>query len=203
MVIINEQAPSGQRPGQAAVSPASRTPIVVVAGIPGAGKTTALHNLSQTRSPSASRIIDSESVRRSLQTRLPGVPYSVLRPLVHTVHWAKITALAVTENRVLLIHETATRRLARATLLRIARLARRPARMVWIDVDAEIAREGQSARERVIRPASFRRHLRRVSQCDPAVAASHTWDIVYRTDRAGAVRAIIAVSGTDTSLTHH
>jgi predicted kinase len=176
------------------VTGACRSPFVVVAGIPGAGKTTALREVADTRRRGAVLVVDSDSVRRSLQARLPGVPYPILRPLVHAVHWTRIAVLAVIEARPLLIHETATRPVSRAVLLGIARFACRPARMVWIDVDVETARQGQLARDRVIACGSFRRHVRRVSRCDPPVAAAGVWDAVHRTDREGAVHAIRAAT---------
>lgn len=170
-------------------------PFVVVAGIPGAGKTTALLELVHAHPRTAVLVLDSDSVRRSIRARLPGVPYLVLRPVLHAVHRVRIAALALTESRPLLIHEPATRPASRAVLVGIARLARRPARLVWIDVDAETARLGQLARGRVIRPGSFRRHVRRVGRCDPPSADSARWDTVRRTDREGAVRAIEEAAG--------
>lgn len=169
---------------------------MVVAGIPGAGKSTTLRGLSETDLPGGVRIVDSESVRRSLQSKLPGVPYLFLRPLVHTVHWVRIAVLAVAETRPLLIHETATRPVSRAALLAIARLGHRPARLVWIEVPPEIAQRGQLTRARVVRARAFRRHVRRINHRHPAEAAARNWDSVDRTDRAGARSAVIAaVSG--------
>ena len=141
-------------------------------------------------------VVDSDTVRRSLQSQVPGIPYWVLRPVVHAVHWARIAVLAVAETGPLLIHETATRPTSRALLVRIAWCTRRPARMVWIDVDAETARRGQVARDRMIRPRAFRRHLRWVGTADPPVAAADTWDAVSRTDRANAVQTIKAAMRT-------
>jgi predicted kinase len=193
---VNSAQDTRARSSRVLVGGAGRGPLVVVAGIPGAGKTTALHEFAADACPNGGPlVVDSDSVRRRIQARLPGVPYPVLRPLVHTVHWTRVVALAVTEPRALLIHETATRPLSRALLLRIARLAHRPARMVWIDVDAETARQGQLARDRVIRPRSFRRHLRRVNRSDPPQAAVTAWDAVRRTDREGAVHAIRVLAG--------
>ncbi|HET9654775.1 MAG TPA: AAA family ATPase [Kineosporiaceae bacterium] len=169
-----------------------RGPLVVVAGIPGAGKTTALHQLADAHPESELRVVDSDSVRRVLQARLPGVPYRVLRPVVHVVHWARVVALALTDPRPLLVHETATRAVSRSALLRIARLAGRPARLVWLDIDAETAWRGQVVRNRMIRPGSFRRHLRRVECLDPAAGAGAGWDTVCRTDREHSVAAISA-----------
>jgi predicted kinase len=192
---VNSVQDAKSRSPRTLVGGAVRGPLVVVAGIPGAGKATALHEFVDSCPPGGPLVVDSDSVHRRIRARLPGVPYPVQRPLVHVVHWVRVVILAVTEPRPLLIHETATRALSRALLLRIARLARRPARMVWIDVDAETARQGQLARERVIRSRAFQRHLRWVNRSNPPQAALTTWDTVRRTDREGAVHAIRALAG--------
>lgn len=167
-----------------------RGALVVVAGIPGAGKTTALREVAGEGSPPDLLVVDSDSVRRGLQARLPGVPYRVFRPVVHTVHWCRVAVLAFAVGGPLLVHETATRRASRAVLLRIARLADRPARLVWLDVDAATAWRGQVVRDRVIRSGSFHRHVRRVECLDPATGAGPGWDSVCRTDREHCVAAI-------------
>lgn len=180
--------------GRGTASGTGRAPFVVVAGIPGAGKTTALRELVAAQPDCGLLVVDSDSVRRSVQARFPAVPYRILRPVVHTVHWIRVVVLAGVEPRALLVHETATRTASRAALLRIARWSGRPARLVWIDVDAETARRGQVLRDRVIRARSFRRHVSRVLRRDPARAAGAGWDDVRRTDREGAVAAIGAAA---------
>lgn len=205
-------------PGGELVADAGRGPIVVVAGLPGAGKSTALRGLAcgnppdgggkrdggnplevgsmpddatiPHEGPGGSLVVDSATVRRRLRARLPVVPYALLRPLVHAVHWVRVAVFAVRENRALLIHETATRPLARAVLAGLSRLGRRPLRLVWIEVPSQAAREGQERRGRIIRRRAFRRHLRRIGRRHPAVAARN-WDAVYRTDRAGAAQSIL------------
>lgn len=179
----------------------TRGPLVVVAGIPGAGKSAALQKLRQDlpagsvshRSPDGDRVVlDSASVRLWLRSRLPQVPYPLLRPVVHTAHWARILILTLTQPRPLVIHETATRPLVRGALRALARCARRPVRLVWIEVPAPVALHGQIDRCRVIRPHAFARHLRRIEQEHPAIAARRTWDTVYVTDRDTAPAAILA-----------
>ena len=172
--------------------------LVVVAGVPGAGKTTALRHVEAACPDPAPRVMDTDSVRCWARARLPRVPYPVLRPLVHCVHWIRIGVLAAIEPRPLAIHETATRPVSRAALLGIARLTRRRARLVWIDVDAETARRGQHDRNRVIGARSFRRHVARVGARDPMRAVAGTWDMVWRTDRDGAVHALLTALQTPT-----
>lgn len=185
-------------------SPAGRVltsgPLVVVAGIPGAGKSTALEKfMADLHAGSASNrwpggdpvVLDSASVRRWLCSRLPQVPYPVLRPVVHTIYWVGVLALILTEPRPLVVHETATRPLARLALRVLARCGQRPARLVWIDALAQDALRGQIDRGRIIRPHAFARHLHRIEQAHPATTAQHTWDTVCITDRGDAPAAIL------------
>jgi hypothetical protein len=122
--------------------------------------------------------------------------------VVHTVHWCRVAVLAFAAAGPLLVHETATRRASRAVLLRIARLAGRPARLVWLDVDAETARRGQVQRDRVIRPRSFHRHARRVECRDPVTGAGPGWDSVCRADREHCVAAISRAARLTAPVAH-
>src|SRR5215216_1996980 len=61
---------------------------VVVAGIPGAGKTTFI---AWTVRPGDARVLDSAQVRRRLRARLGRrVPYALYRPLVHALHLLRV-----------------------------------------------------------------------------------------------------------------
>lgn len=174
-----------------------RGPLVVVAGLPGAGKSTALEALQARGATSRLVVLDSASVRRWLQTRLVRIPYPVLRPVVHATHWMRIFVLVLTECQPLVIHETATRPVSRRVLRTLARCGRRPAHLVWIDVPDGVALRGQADRRRVIRPRAFARHLRHVEHTHPVAAAQLTWDAVYRTDRDGAPGVIITACSTE------
>jgi hypothetical protein len=186
---------AGVRSAEVAVGgPGGRGPLVVVAGLPGAGKSTALEELQVRGAASGLLVLDSASVRGWLQPRLARIPYPVLRPLVHTAHWVRILTLTLTERRPLVVHETATRPGSRRVLRALARCGRRPARLVWIDVPGGVALRGQVVRRRVIRPRAFVRHLRRVANTHPVADAGLTWDAVYSTGREGAPAAIIAAA---------
>lgn len=205
---MNTLAPDASTPGSPPghARPALTCgPLVVVAGIPGAGKSTALEKLVEDLQAGGTFshpigldpvILDSASVRRWLCSRLTRVPYPLLRPVVHTTHGARILALALTEPRPLLVHETATRQLSRLALRALARCGRRPAHLVWIDVPAEVALRGQIDRRRLIRPHNFARHLHRIAREHPVTAARRSWDAVYATDRDNAAAAIIAACTT-------
>lgn len=166
----------------------------MVAGLPGAGKSTALEELQVRGAASGLLVLDSASVRGWLQPRLARIPYPVLRLVVHTAHWARILTLALTEHRPLVVHETATRPGSRLVLRVLARCGGRPVRLVWIDVPGGVALRGQVDRGRVIRPRAFTRHLRRVANTHPVADAGRTWDAVYSTGREGAPAAIIAAA---------
>jgi predicted kinase len=164
----------------------------VVAGLPGAGKSTALRKLQAHGLPGGFVVLDSGSVRAWLQPRLARIPYPALRPVVHAVHWVRILALTLTQRGPVVVHETATRPLSRRALRTLARCGRRPAHLVWIEVPAGVALRGQVDRCRVIRPDAFARHLLHVENAHPVDAAGGTWDAVYSTGRDGATVAIIA-----------
>jgi len=143
-----------------AVNIARRT-LVVLAGLPGAGKSTALGKL--TADAEVVRL-DSEQVRSRLRTALPGVPYRYYRPLVHALHRSRIALACVRARGPVVAHEPATRPGTRALLLLLARLTRRDAVLLWLHADAGSALRGQHARGRLIRSRSFRRHARRAER---------------------------------------
>lgn len=149
--------------------------ILLVAGIPGAGKSTLLDRLFARPAISAPGagaetaagrmvdgplVLDSAQVRSRLARRLSGLPYSVYRPLVHTLHYARIAAWTAGPRRDLVIHECGTRGWARRTVALLARLRRRPAYLVFLDTPPTVALAGQHERGRVIPRRSFERHER-------------------------------------------
>jgi predicted kinase len=160
--------------------------LVVVGGLPGSGKTTLLERLGAI--PGAV-VLDSADVMRAWR-RLP-LPYRILRPLVHLEHHARIGgALLLRPRDGVVVHETATRGAARRWMLALARLSRRPAHLLLLDVDPGTARAGQLARGRVVPAASQRRHAARwlALREDAArgVLPGEDWASVRLLDRAGA-----------------
>jgi hypothetical protein len=169
----------------------------VVAGLPGAGKSTALEHLSG-RGPTAGLLVlDSASVRAWLQPRFARIPYPVLRPVVHAVHRVRILVSVLADRRPVVVHEPATRPGSRRVLRFLARCSGRPARLVWIEVPGDLALRGQVDRRRVVRRRAFGRHLRRVADCHPVADAGRTWDAVYAVGRDGAPAAIVAAVTAD------
>nr|WP_239063138.1 AAA family ATPase [Streptomyces sp. SID13031] len=132
--------------------------IVVLAGIPGAGKSTLLRRLFA--EPGAVRVLDSEHLRHRWQPVLRAIPYAVWRPLLHVTYYAQVLR-AIRTDGPLVIHDCATKPLARQLIGLAAKLAGRPVHLIMLDVPAHVARLGQQARDRVVREASMETHSRR------------------------------------------
>ncbi|WP_112248999.1 AAA family ATPase [Kribbella monticola] len=147
--------------------------IVVVAGIPGAGKSTLLRRLF--RDPGTVRVLDSEHLRDRWMPLLRPIPYAVWRPLLHLTHYLRVLR-AIRSDGALVIHDCATRPLARHLIGRAAQRANRPLHLIMLDVPGDVARLGQQARSRVVRQASMTTHTRRwpvlrdLAATDPAQA---------------------------------
>ncbi|MPY77052.1 MAG: AAA family ATPase [Actinophytocola sp.] len=132
--------------------------LVVVAGIPGAGKSTVLHE-ADNRAGAA--VIDSEHVARRLSEVVPAwLSYRWYRPVVHLVHRWRILRAAMSFAGPVIAHLPATCWRTRALLILIGMLSRRTRRLVWISVDPDDAYRAQVGRGRVSRPRSFARHVR-------------------------------------------
>lgn len=132
--------------------------IVVLAGIPGAGKSTLLRRLFA--EPGDVRVLDSEHLRQRWQPALRAIPYAAWRPLLHLTYYAQVLR-AIRTDGPLVIHDCATKPLARQLIGQAAKLAGRPVHLVMLDVPADIARHGQQTRQRVVRMASMETHTRR------------------------------------------
>ncbi|HEV7975924.1 AAA family ATPase [Amycolatopsis sp.] len=144
-----------------------RRDLVVVAGLPGAGKTTMLRHAAD-----GVPVLDSDQVRERLRAALPdALPYRCYRPLVHAWHRARILRQAVRDDGPMVVHEPATRASTRALLAAVGAMTRRPVRMVWLDATAAQALAGQRVRGRMIRGRSFARHVRRAGRIREALLA--------------------------------
>ncbi|WBQ08583.1 AAA family ATPase [Kribbella sp. CA-293567] len=133
--------------------------LVVLAGIPGAGKSTLLRRLFPDPTGDV-RVLDSEPIRNRWKPVLRSVPYAVWRPLLHVTYYAQVLRAIRTEGP-LVIHDCATKPLARQLIGRAAKLAGRPVHLIMLDVPAEVAKLGQRARDRVVREGSMETHSRR------------------------------------------
>ncbi|MBI4941896.1 MAG: AAA family ATPase [Actinobacteria bacterium] len=186
--------------------PAGAPDLVVVGGVPGAGKTTVLARVAARRD--GVLVVDPEGHRARFAATLGRVlPYRAYRPLVHTLHAVTVVGLVAAgpralRARALVVHEPATRPRRNAIVVRLARARGwRPA-LVYVDAGRAQALAGQHARGRVLDPRSFDGHWDRWSeQRDRYVSADRRgtavdgWDrvrVVRREDAEARLRALLA-----------
>jgi predicted kinase len=161
--------------------------MLVVAGLPGAGKTTMLRHAA-TGLP----VLDSDQVRERLGAVAPAVPYRCYRPVVHVWHRLRVVGRALAAEGPIVVHEPSTRASTRALLALVGAATGRPVRLLFLDVTAEQALAGQRSRGRVVRPRSFARHVRRAGKWRAELLAEQVppgWRSVQVINRAWAGRA--------------
>nr|WP_238356945.1 AAA family ATPase [Kribbella italica] len=180
--------------------------VVVLAGIPGAGKSTLLRRVFP--AASAVRVLDSATTRDEWRPVLGGVPYGVWRPLVHLTYYVRVV-LAIRRGGPLVIHDCATRPVARRLIGWAARTAGLPVHLIMLDVPEEVARRGQEDRKRVVREASMANHSRRwpelVKQAaeDPGlVVPGAVTAVVLSRGQADQVREIVFTTESGTADRH-
>ncbi|MGD9988952.1 AAA family ATPase [Pseudonocardia sp.] len=128
--------------------------LVLVAGLPGAGKSTLLAGLL----PAADvAVLDSQRHRSAAAAT--GLPYGVVRPLVHLAHRALVVAAALGDTACVVVHLPATRPGLRRAVRGLARLTGRDAHLVWVDAEPTEALRGQHDRGRTVRAEAFERHV--------------------------------------------
>jgi hypothetical protein len=164
--------------------------LVLVAGMPGAGKSTMLRSV---RPRPGLVVLDSDAQRDALVRLAPRMPYARLRPLVHLLHRLAVVVAALGGAPTVVVHLPATApRLRRATIL-LARLSRRAPHLVWFDVDPADALRGQRERGRVVEPGSFARHAERAEGVTERLrtgALAEPWRTVTVLDRPTAARGL-------------
>jgi predicted kinase len=146
--------------------------VVVVAGMPGAGKTTLIRRAVDR---SAARVVDTDDRREKGGRRL-----------LYLDHYARIVA-AVAGRRPVVIHSRGTQPAARRAIAALAALRGRPAHLVMLDVDRDEAESGQRARGRSVAREEMDRQVarwRRLMARRPDVG----WASVVVLDRAQAAR---------------
>ncbi|MFI5959618.1 AAA family ATPase [Cryptosporangium sp. NPDC051539] len=140
---------------------------VVVGGVPGAGKSTLLHRLRVTSPRGIFSVRDPEDIRTRWERLLGGRrAYRVWRPLVYLEHYVRLL-LALPGRKTIVLHDTATRGWARRLLGLVARLSRRPALLLWINVTLEESLDGQRVRGRKVTARSAQKHWRRWARLRP------------------------------------
>ena len=140
---------------------------VVVGGVPGAGKSTLLHRLRVTSPRGVFSVRDPEDIRTRWERLLGGRRgYRVWRPLVYLEHYIRLL-LALPGRKTIVLHDTATRGWARRLLGIVAKLSRRPAILLWLNVSLAESMDGQRIRGRKVSERTLRRHWRRWSRLRP------------------------------------
>lgn len=145
------------------------TAAVIVAGVPGAGKSTALRKLfgstsdavRPARSPDGALLLDSQHSRNWWQLRLGAVPYPLWLPIVHITHYLRIRTALFDSSGPVVIHDCGTRDWVRRLVSLWARAAGRTVHLIMIDAPAELAMAGQISRGRTVGNLSFRWHCMR------------------------------------------
>ncbi|WP_245562496.1 TGBp1 family protein [Nocardia araoensis] len=139
---------------------------LIIAGVPGAGKSTALRKFfdadaaatAPSRSPAGVLVLDSMQARNRWRRKLWWLPYLLWRPVVHAAHFLAIrTALREVDGPIV-IHDCATFRWARTMIAGWA--AQRELHLLLLDVPAPVAKAGQHSRGRRINHMAFRLHVR-------------------------------------------
>jgi predicted kinase len=179
--------------GDPTVLTVSKRSFVLVAGIPGAGKSSML-----ARRPIAvpgAVVLDSDRVREWLRDRLPaGLPYRSYRGLVHLLYRVQIVLTALVALGPVVVHMPATAAFTRVAMVALAMLACRRRDLVWVHAEPEEARRGQRSRGRVLPRSSFERHVRRGGAFVERLRAGHRppgWHRVTLLDRRQAGHGLV------------
>ena len=147
--------------------------VVVVAGVPGAGKTTLIRRAVDR---DAVRVVDTDDRREAGRRRL-----------LYLGHYARIVA-AVAGRRPAVIHSRGTHPAARLAIAALAALRGRPAHLVMLDADRGEAEAGQRARGRSVAPEEMDRQLARWRRLMARRPRREGWASVVVLDRAQAAR---------------
>ncbi|WP_406237068.1 hypothetical protein [Nocardia sp. NBC_01009] len=145
------------------------TAALIVAGVPGAGKSTALRMFfgatadadQATRGPQGSVVLDSNQTRNWWRHRVGWLPYLLWRPVVHIAHFVRIRNALRDNAGPVVIHDCATFGWTRRLLTRWATGYHREVHVILLDVHATAARAGQFARGRRINGPAFTLHCHR------------------------------------------
>ncbi|MBB6379171.1 hypothetical protein BKA01_006446 [Pseudonocardia eucalypti] len=167
--------------------------LVLVSGIPGAGKSRLLRGLRTTGPEPA--VLDSDLVRERMEARLPaGTAYRWYRPLVHLCYRFQVLLAMFGLVGPLVVHLPATGVFTRAAMLTVAVLALRRPYLIWLDVDPTEARRGQFSRGRVLGERCFKRHARRGTEFVRRLREGYRppgWSGVLVLDRRQAGRGLV------------
>ena len=147
--------------------------VLVVAGVPGAGKSTLIRRLVD---PTAVEIVDTDDQRRD------GGRASYAR------HYGRILA-AVRGPRPVVIHSRGTVGTLRRAIAAFAALHGRPAHLILLDASWEEAEDGQRRRGRGVSRSRMTREVRRWRRLRGRSLRHEGWASVTQLDRATAAVA--------------
>ncbi|WP_283137361.1 AAA family ATPase [Rhizohabitans arisaemae] len=141
--------------------------LVLIAGLPGAGKSTLMERLYRIKGDEAlpisadgALVIDSRQARNWWARYLGPIPPRARTPIVHTTHVWRIIR-AIRSRRAVVAHTRGTWPHLLHGFAWLARRAGAEVHMILLDVDPETALAGQRARGRVVTSITFARHCRR------------------------------------------
>ena len=144
--------------------------VVVVAGVPGAGKTTLIRRAVDRE---VTRVVDTDDRRRGR--------------LLYLGHYVRIAA-AIAGRRPVVIHSRGTHPAARRAIAALAALRGRSAHLVLLDAARDEAEAGQRTRGRTVSPGEMDRQVARWRRLMARVPAGEGWASVVTLDRAQAAR---------------
>lgn len=144
--------------------------VVVVAGVPGAGKTTLIRRAVDR---GAARVVDTDDRRRG--------------PLLYLGHYARIAA-AIAGRRPAVIHSRGTHPATRRMIATLAAVRGRPAHLVMLDAARDEAEAGQRARGRRVSADEMERQVSRWRRLMRHGARGEGWASVVVLDRPAAAR---------------
>lgn len=144
--------------------------VLVIAGLPGSGKTTLIRRLFGEGDGDV-RVLDAALVaRRWWRVLGTGRGYRWYRPLVHAEASLRIAAALLRPGPVV-VHETGNRPRVRRLWARLARAGGHSAHLLFLDVPRETAEDGQHRRGRVLRGDLMDAHARRWDELRSRLAA--------------------------------
>jgi hypothetical protein len=163
--------------------------VVVVAGVPGAGKTTLIRRAVDR---DAVRVVDTDDRREA------GAP----RRLLYAGHYTRIAG-ALVGRRPAVIHSRGTHPAARRAIAALAALRGRPAHLVMLDAERDEAEAGQRARGRTLAAGEMDRQIARWRRLMARRPRHEGWASVTVLDRprAAGVETFAFVPAARTELT--
>ncbi|WP_349827266.1 AAA family ATPase [Brevibacterium litoralis] len=174
------------------------TTLVLLGGVPGAGKTQTLRSLRAAHS--GIRTNDPERWRSRIERFLPHVPYPVIRPIVHVLgHLDALRLVLGSVDVPVVLHDPGTRRWTRRAIVTLAHARGRRPSAVYLDVPRDQALTGQRDRGRIVRSRAFDRHWTHWQTIRTRIRAGRPpgdgerWASVHLVDREHALGTVAAL----------